>query len=245
MSMIGICFKNELYKIFKAVKYKLFMGISAALTICLFLSGMIAGNPLSFSGGNYPYFVLSICCYLFIPFAAFSLTADLIAGECERNEMKLFITRQISRNELIIGKLAAITAYELLLTAANVIPAAALTIIFCGIGSVNLITVFGSVLITLLPIMSVAAFSAMIAMLCKTSISAFAAEAAAFAFAGISALVFSNISRAFFTSYLAIYKMTIGQTIPVFELMIGAAVLLGSTLLFLPCSCLIFEKKDL
>jgi len=245
MSMIKICIINELYKMFRTVKYKLFIGISAFLTICIFLSGTISGNPVSFIGGNYPYLVLSLCCYIFVPFASFSLTADLISGEYERNELKLAVTRHISRNELIIGKIAAIAMYDMLLMIANVLPAAVLTVIFCGVASVNLITVFASVLITLLPIMAVAAFSGMISVLCKTSISAFAAEIAAFAFIGVSSLAFSNISRAFFTSYLAIYKMTIGQTVPVSELTMGAAVLIGSILLFMPAACLIFEKRDI
>lgn len=245
MSMIRICIKNEFYKIFRTAKYKLFMVISAALTVCIFLAGTISGNPFSFFGGNYPYFVLSLCCYLFIPFASFSLAADIISGECERNEIKLLITRHIGRNELLIGKLSAIAVYDVLLTLVNSVLAAVLTVVFCGVSSVSLLTVFVSILITVLPIMTVAAFAGMISVLCKTSVAAFMAGIAAFALTGILALIFSNISRVFFTSYLAIYKMTIGQTVPVFELIMGTTVLMGSILLFLPCSCLIFEKKDI
>lgn len=245
MSMTMICIKNELYKIFRAVKYRLFMGILAVLTVCIFISGAISGNPVSFFSENYPYFVLSLCCYLLIPFATFSLAADLISGEYERNEMKLLLTRHITRNELIIGKLASIAVYDMLLMAVNVLSAAVLTVIFCGVASVNLITVFVSVLTTFLPAVTVTAFAGMIAVICKTSISAFAAEMAAYALISVISLVFSHISRAFFTSYLAIYKMTIGQSIPVFEMIMGAAVLVGSILLFIPTACLIFEKKNI
>lgn len=243
--MTMICIKNELYKIFRTVKYRLFIGASAALTIGAFLAGTLSGNPVSFFGGNYPYLVLSLCCYLLVPFASFSLTADIISGEFERDEMKLIASRHIGRNELLIGKLGAIAVYDILLTAANVISAAVLTVIFCGMTSVNLVTVLISIIVTILPIMAVAAFGGMISVLCKTSISAFAAELAAFVLAGAVPLIFSNVSRAFFTSYLAIYKMAVGQTIPVFEILMGLAVLIGSILLFLPCSCLIFEKKDI
>lgn len=245
MSMTVICIKNELYKIFGTVKYKLFIGVTAAMTVCNFLAGTLTASHTSFFGGNYPYLILSLCCYLFIPFASFSLTADIISGEFERNEMKLLAARHISRSELILGKLGATVVYDMLLTLANVISAAILTVIFCGISSVSLISVFVSLLITVLPIMTVTTFSGMISLLCKTSISAFAAELAGFAFACIMPLIFSNMNRAFFTSYLAIYKMTIGQTIPVFEIIMGAAVLIASALMFLPCSCLIFEKKDI
>lgn len=245
MNMIRICTRNELFKILHSMKYKLFMGVSAALVISVFLAGTLSGNPVSFFGGNYPYFVLSLCCYLFVPFAAFSLTADLISGEYERNELKLIVTRHISRSKLLIGKLAAITVYEVLLILVNVIPSAVLTVIFCGISSVNLLTVLISVIITILPIMSVVAFAGFISVLCRTSITAFIGEIAAYASVTISALIFTSISRVFFTSYLAIYKMTIGQTIPVFELIMGAAVLIGSVLMFLPCSCMAFDKKDI
>lgn len=58
---------------------------------------MISNSFISFSSQNYPYAILSLCCYLFIPFTALMLASDLISGECERNELKLLLTRHASR----------------------------------------------------------------------------------------------------------------------------------------------------
>ncbi len=244
MSTLCICFKNEIYKIFQRKKYWILLIVTLGITICGALIGLISNSVISFSSQNYPYAILSLCCYLFIPFTALMLASDLISGECERNEWKLLLTRHVSRTELLFGKLSAVMVYEFFLTAANVIVALIFSLILSGFTSINIFAVLMSVVITIIPIAAFVSFAGIISVFCKSGISAFGMGVAAYGGFTLLGLVFSRISSSIFTSYLALYKMIIGQNIPVFRLILGIGVLLGFSLLFLSAASMKFEKRE-
>lgn len=244
MSTLCICYKNEIYKIFQRKKYWILLIVTLGITICGALIGLISNSVISFSSQNYPYAILSLCCYLFIPFTALMLASDLISGECERNEWKLFLTRHVSRTELLFGKLSAVMVYEFFLTAANVIAALIFSLILSGFTSINIFAVLMSVVITIIPIAAFVSFAGIISVFCKSGISAFGMGVAAYGGFTLLGLVFSRISSSIFTSYLALYKMIIGQNIPVFRLILGIGVLLGFSLLFLSAASMKFEKRE-
>ncbi len=244
MSTLCICSKNEIYKIFQRKKYWILLIVTLGITICGALIGLISNSVISFSSQNYPYAILSLCCYLFIPFTALMLASDLISGECERNEWKLFLTRHVSRTELLFGKLSAVMVYEFFLTAANVIAALIFSLILSGFTSINIFAVLMSVVITIIPIAAFVSFAGIISVFCKSGISAFGMGVAAYGGFTLLGLVFSRISSSIFTSYLALYKMIIGQNIPVFRLILGIGVLLGFSLLFLSAASMKFEKRE-
>lgn len=182
---------------------------------------------------------------LFIPFTALMLVSDLISGECERNELKLLLTRHISHTELLFGKLTAVMVYEFFLTAANVIVSLVFSLILSGFTSVNIFVVLMSVVITIIPIVAFVSFAGIISVFCKSGISAFGMGVAAYDGFTLLGLVFSRVSSSIFTSYLTLYKMIIGQNIPVFRLVLGIGVLLGFSLLFLSAASMKFEKREL
>lgn len=244
MSILCICSKNEIYKIFQRKKYWIILAVTLGITVCGALISLISNSVISFSSQNYPYAILSLCCYLFIPFTALMLASDLISGECERNELKLILTRHVSRTGLLFGKLAAVMVYEFFLTAANVIAALIFSLILSGFTSVNIFIVLMSVVITIIPIAAFVSFAGIISVFCKSGISAFGMGVAAYGGFTLLGLVFSRISSSIFTSYLALYKMIIGQNIPIFRLILGIGVLLGFSLLFLSAASMKFEKRE-
>lgn len=244
MSTLCICSKNEIYKIFQRKKYWIILAVTLGITVCGALIGLISNSVISFSSQNYPYAILSLCCYLFIPFTVLLLTSDLISGECERNALKLLLTRHASRTELLFGKLAAVMVYEFFLTAANVIAALIFSLISSGFTSVNMLVVLMSVVITIIPTAAFVSFAGIISILCKSGISAFGLGVAAYGGFTLLGLVFSRVSSSIFTSYLTLYKMIIGQNIPMFRLILGIGVLLGFSLLFLSTASMKFEKRE-
>lgn len=245
MSTLYSCSKNEVYKIFQRKKYLVILALTLWITVCGALFRLLTNNFISFSSQNYPYAILSLCCYLFIPFTSLMLASDLISGECERNELKLLLTRHISRTELLFGKLAAVIVYEFFLTAANVIVALIFSLIFSGFTSVNIFVVLMSVVITIIPIVAFVSFAGIISVFCQSGISAFGMGVAAYGGFTLLGLVFSRVSSSIFTSYLTLYKMIIGQNIPMFRLILGIGVLLGFSLLFLSAASMKFEKREL
>lgn len=244
MNTLCICSKNEIYKIFQRKKYWIILTVTLGITVCGALIGLISNSIVSFSSQNYPYAILSLCCYVFVPFTALMLSSDLISSECERNELRFLLTKHASRTELLFGKLAAIMVYEFFLTAANVIAALIFSLIFSGFTSVNIFAVLMSVVITVIPIAAFVSFAGIISVFCKNGISAFGMGVAAYGGFTLLGLVFSKISSSIFTSYLTLYKMIIGQNVPVFRLFLGIGVLLGFSLLFLSAASMKFEKRE-
>lgn len=244
MNTLCICAKNEIYKIFHRKKYRIMLAVTLGVTVCGALIGLISNSVISFSSQNYPYAVLSLCCYLVIPFTALMLASDLISVEFERNEWKLLLTRHFSRTKVLLGKLAAIVIYELVLTAANVIAALIFSLILSGFTSVNIFAVLMSVVITIIPTAAFVSFAGFLSVLCKSGISAFGLGVAAYGGITLLGLVFSKISGILFTSYLAVYKMIIGQDIPIFRFVLSVFILLGFLLVFISGASIRFEKRE-
>ena len=232
MKTLGVCMKNELNKISRRKKYRIMIAVTMCITILGALMGLITNGIISFSLQSYPYVILSLCCYLFVPFTSLMLAYDLISSECEKNELKLFLTRHISRTEMLFGKLTAITVYEFFLTAVNVITALICSLIFSGFASVNILTVLLSIFISVIPMAVFVSFAGFISVLCKSGVSALKTGLAVYGGFTLLGHVFSRISSSVFTSYLTLYKMIIGQSVPVFRLILGICVLLGFSLLF-------------
>lgn len=244
MNIFSACIKNELDKIFRRKKYRILPILTVCITVFGALIGNIPNSIISFSMSNYPYAILSLCCYLIIPFVAFTLTSDIISSECKKKELKNLLTRHISHTEILFGKLTAIIVYALLLTTENVIIALIFSLIFSGFVSVNILAVLLSICITVIPIIAFVSFAGFISVLCKNGVSAFGTEILAYGGFILLGLVFSRISSSIFTSYLALYKMIIGHSIPIFRLILGIAVLLGFSLMFLSGAGMKFERKE-
>ncbi len=150
----------------------------------------------------------------------------------------------INRTEILFGKLTAIIVYALLLTTENVIIALIFSLIFSGFASINILAVLLSVCITVIPIIAFVSFAGFISVLCKNGVSAFGTGILAYGEFILLGLIFSRISSSIFTSYLALYKMIIGHSIPIFRLILGIAVLLGFSLMFLSGAGMKFERKE-
>ena len=244
MSAIVVCIRNELDKITRRKKYRFILIITLLITVCGAFIGAIPNSVISISAHNYPYTLLSLCCYFFTPFTAFMLASDLISGECEKNELKLLLTHNVNRTEILFGKLAAIAVYEFILTAVNVITALICSLMLCGFTSVNIFIALMSVIITIIPMTAFVSFAGIISVFCKNGVSAFGMGFAVYGGFMLLGLIFSRMSDSIFTSYLTLYKMIIGQSIPMFRLLLGIGVLLGFSLLFLSGASMKFEKKN-
>lgn len=242
--MIISYIKSECFKIFSQAKYKIIIAITLLANIFGVFVGMIPNSIINLSVTKYPYTVASALAYIVIPFVAFLLASNLIAGECERNQIKLLVTRHIERSIILLGKLAAICIYLAVILALNIILSAILGMIFSGFGTISLIKVFSAFLITLIPLFTIVSFSGFIAVNCKSSSSSLGLSIVGYAGFILIGLLFSGLSKIFFTSYTTIFKMIIGNNIPWLSLISGLSVLLCWILILLSLSCLKFERKE-
>jgi hypothetical protein len=94
------------------------------------------------------------------------------------------------------------------------------------------------------PVLTFVSMSVMLASMLKSGTSCF--SFCLFVYIGFTILgiIFSNLSPAFFTSYLGIGSMVIGSIIPVSSLLMGIAILVGYALVFLSVSGLKFASRE-
>lgn len=233
----------ENQKIYRQKKYRILPVITAFIVIAGAAMGMIPGNILSFTMANYPYTVLSLLNYVLAPLAIFMLVSDLLSGEMAGSEIKVLLTRPVSRINVLLAKMVSIAGYIGLLLAGGYLISSILSILFAGF-SMNIITALAAYAIGLLPLLTLIAMSAMIASMLKSGTSCFSFCLIAYLGFTVLGLVFSGLSPAIFTSYLGIGSMVIGSAIPVSSLLMGIAVLVGYAPTFLSVSGLKFVGRE-
>lgn len=122
---------NELYKIMARKKLYIFLGIIFLAALLIGLSTLHAnnilssqptqgeeglGNLLAFprdNAQNFPMILLEGVSGFIIPIMVVTFVADMVADEYSEGTLKLPLLRQISRNQLLLGKVVAL--YSMLL----------------------------------------------------------------------------------------------------------------------------------
>lgn len=235
----------ENIKIYRQRKYQILPVITALIIIAGAAVSIIPGNVFSLTMANYPYTVLSLMSYILAPLTIFMLVSDLLSGEIAGNEIKVYLTRPVSRVNALLAKTLAVTGYAGILLAEGLVLSGILSIIFAGFASFSIISVLAAYLVGFLPLVTMTAMSAMVASMMKSATSCFSFCLLAYAGFSVLGLVFSNLSPVLFTSYLGIGSMVIGSVVPVSSLLTGIAILIGYALTFLAVSGLKFADREI
>lgn len=234
----------ENQKIFRQRKYQIYPVIVALILICGAAISMIPGNTLGFTMANYPYTVLSMMNYIFLPIAIFMLVSDLISGEMAGDEIKVLLTRPVSRVNILFAKILSIVGYISIMFAGGFLISSILSILVSGFSTINVLSALLAYIVGFIPMLTLIAMSALISSISKSGTSCF--SFCLFAYIGCMTLglVFSSLSPALFTSYLGIGSMVIGSSIPVTSLLIGISILAGYALTFFSVSGIKFVGRE-
>lgn len=231
-------------KIYGQQKYKIMLIVTAAIIAGGALIGLIPGSFLGLTMANYPFTALSLINYIIAPLAVFMLAADLLAGEIAGSEIKVLLTRPVSRISVLLAKAVSIAGYAGLLLAEGLIISGLLSISLSGFLSFSVSAMLWSYLVGFVPVLTLVAMSVMIASMLKSGTSCFSFCLLAYAGFTVFGLVFSTLSPALFTSYLGIGSMVIGSAVPVASLLTGIGILAGYALLFLSAGSLKFSSRE-
>jgi len=193
---------------------------------------------------NYPYTVLSLLGYVGLPLLGFLAAADLLAGEEEKNELKIGLLRPVSRQTFLLGKLAAIILYLGAVLFAMTVIAFLASAFAAGLGAFSIAALLLAAVITLLPVVMISSLGLLISVRARTSTAGFVFCLLAYGGLSLLGLWFSALAGALPTSYMAIFKMVLGSQIPWSSLLIGLCVLVGYSLVFTAAASLRFEKKQ-
>ncbi|MCQ4088239.1 ABC transporter permease [Saccharibacillus sp. JS10] len=235
----------ELYKIFAQFKYRLIPFGMALVPIILLLLNQRSNSLIRFSPENLPYTLLSIAATILLPLVACMLAADLFAGERERGELKISLTRPVSRTALAIGKITAILTYLAGLLVILMVLSLVVTIVSgVAIGQLNGLHIVGAYLLTLLPLAAVSAAAALASTLARSATSGFVLGIVLLVVLNGLALAFPSISSVFFTEYAGLYKNIVGAEVSWTPLLIGVGLLLGSMTVLTTTQLLVFDAKE-
>lgn len=234
----------ENMKIYRQRKYQILPIVTALIIIAGAAVSMIPGNVLSLTMANYSYTVLSLLNYILAPLTIFMLVSDLLSGEMAGSEIKVFLTRPVSRTNVLLAKTLAIGGYIGILLAEGLVISVVMSLFLAGLSAVNIVAVIAAYIIGFIPLITLIAMSVMVASMLKSGTSCFAFCLFTYAAFMVLGLVFSGVAPAIFTTYLGIGSMVIGNVIPVASLLTGVAVLIGYALVFISVGSLRFSGKE-
>lgn len=244
--MIGIlcAVKNEWTKLFAMTKYRLLPILLSGFLIATTLISSIPGNILRITMSNFPFTVLSWLGYVLIPIAAFMLTSDLVTNEIETTQIRIVLSRPLSRVKVLLSKVIAIIGYLIMLYLIGFVVSTIICILFTGFTGFSLIATVGAYLLGILPTLALTTMAVSLANCVKNTSSSFALSFCIYLGLLLVSWIFTSVSPILFTSYMGIGSMVAGSTIPVASVLTGVGILIGYTLLFLSVAVIRFEKRE-
>ncbi|QQO09863.1 ABC transporter permease [Breznakiella homolactica] len=164
---------GELVKIFHRKKYPFLLAALGAVIIAGIGLALIPGNRFNINLVYYPFTVLKILMYCFIPLAVSLLAADLLTGEFVSGEIRRTLACPVSRRMVLFAKLAAVLLYAAIMYLGSFFLASILSICFSGIASVSFAAVLQAYTLDFLFAIVMASMAGVIGSLAKSRISCF------------------------------------------------------------------------
>ncbi|OWR30071.1 hypothetical protein CDO73_13450 [Saccharibacillus sp. O23] len=244
-AMIGRSAEVELRKMLAQFKYRALPVLIALVPLAVLLLNRTSSSFIRFSPDNLPYTLLSLAAYILLPLAACMAAADLFAGERERGELKIPLTRPVSRPALAIGKIAAIGIYQAgLLAVLLVMSLAAAFLSGASPGGIGLPAALGAYVLTLLPAAAIGAAAALASTLARSATSGFLLGIVLLALLNGLGLAFPAVSPVLLTEYVTLYKTVIGSEIAWSQLALGAGILAGCATVLTTMQILLFDSRE-
>ena len=251
MSAFIAAYHNEWTKLVARKKYIVFLCIGAG--ICLIWAGLgqVITGFLSQQGsfsmtitptpmGALPFFL-----QVLIPFLMFMGVTDLITIEGADNTMKAMICRPVERWKLYFSKILAVVTYAALYLGSVFIVSALLNQLFGKALSVSeLLVALASYSITLIPLLVLAAFASLIALMGRSGTLTMFLLLLAYLLLSVLPVFFPVLNEMLFTSYLGWYKLWIGALPGASKLMHMLLIVLGYGVAFLTAGSLLYDRKD-
>lgn len=236
----------ELHKILAQFKYRAVPVLVALVPLVMLWLNGNTGSLIRFSPENLPYTLLSLAASVILPLVACMLAADLFAGERERGELKIPLTRPVSRPALAIGKISAMLIYQAgLLAILLILSLAAALLSGASLGDLNLLSILGAYVVTLLPIAAISTVAALASTLARSATSGFLLGILLLVAWNGLGLAFPAISPMLLTEYAALYKSIIGSEVAFGQLAMGAGILIGSATVLTTAQILLFDRKEI
>ena len=249
MAMFQAALVNEIEKLYKKKKALVAILLSLAVIVIgqLAIVGVRSGFGLRGAGSaEFPMLVLSVVVNTILPLFTALVAIDSFSGEFAQNNMRITLTRPVSRFKIFTAKVMAIVLFIL----ATLILLLIFSILAGFIFNTNSAT-YASVaqavfayIVTLLPMVVLALGIVLLANLFKSGISVFFVSILAFIVLKVFAVVFSQYSSLFMTTQLDWYNLFLVNSFPLGKIIRQFLIMLGSGIMLFTAGFYLFDKKE-
>lgn len=273
--MINILF-NEVYKVFARKKIYIFMAVIGIISIFISISTLATNNmfnsgnlnqsaemaqneafmELGVNGQSFPINLLDSLAGLVLPIMIIILVADIVTSEYTDGSLKLSLLRQVSRAELLLGKVGALALTLMILILYIMLLGYILGAILLGWGNslmlkgVELSPTYGVMFtllvysLSLLPLLSFGMIILLLAVAFSNEGTVVGTGVALLIMLSVANQIFHKLSPFFINNYFNIYNLaTSNLGLP--HLIFGIFVVLVEGLIFYILSLVVFKRKDI
>lgn len=250
MEAFKAAFINEIEKMYKKKKAAVIVIVSLLVIVLgqLAVTGVRSGLGLRAVGSTqFPILVLSVFVNTILPLFTALVAIDVFTGEFSHNNMKIILTRPVTRLKVFTAKISAIGFFVL----ANLLVVLVLSIISglifnaSSVTAVDYFKIIFSYIVTTIPVMSLALVIVVLANVLKGSTSVFFLSILMFIVLKALSYVFPQYSSLFVTSMLDWYNLWIAESIPFLKVLRLFLIMLGYAIMSFTAGFYLFDKRDL
>ena len=251
MTAFIAAYRGECSKILRRKKYIVFLCVG--VFICLVwagIGGVLSGLAERFVGiainlAPSPMGVLPLFLQVMIPLLIFMGVTDLFTVEGAENTMKAMIMRPVERAKLFSAKILSVMTYSALYLGVVFVVSAVLNQIFGrALGVNDLAVALASYALTILPLMVLASFAALVALLGRSGTLTMFLLIVVYLVMGVLPVLVPVTGQLLFTSYLGWHRLWIGALPGVTRLVHMLVIVFGYGVVFFTAGSLVFDKKE-
>ncbi|MDR3270050.1 MAG: ABC transporter permease [Peptococcaceae bacterium] len=249
MDAFRATFRNEIIKLYKKKKAIAAVIISLLVIVAgqLLISGVRYGLGIRGAGSaDFPILILSAVINTILPLFTALVAIDSFSGEYAQNSMRVTLTRPVSRIKLFSAKLAAIAAFILAMLLLLLVFSLLAGFIFndhsATAASVSRTVI--AYLISLPPLMGLAAGIVLLANALKNGISVFFLAVLLFIALKMLALFFPHYTALFLTSQLDWYNLFLIDQWPLARILRQILLMTGWGAMLFIVGFYLFDKKE-
>ncbi|MCL2815154.1 MAG: ABC transporter permease [Oscillospiraceae bacterium] len=251
MSAFFASYRNECEKLLRRKKYIVFLFIGLAVCAVWTLLGRILTDFIRMQSGYFfvftptPMGALPFFLQIFVPFLMFMAATDLITVEGAENTMKAAMCRPVERWKLYASKILAVETYAAAYLGCIFVICALLTQTLGKALAINeLLTAFASYALTLIPLLILACFAALVALFGRSGTLVMFLLILFYIALNALPVFFPVLTEMLFTSYLGWHRLWIGALPGASKLLHMLVIVLGYGTVFFTAGSLLFDRKD-
>jgi len=218
--------------------------VGIALLIALLHSKV---GVLAVGTADFPIFILGLFTSLILPLFIFMWAADIFAGEVGEGSLKIVLIRPITRFNIYLGKIMALSLFAILLLAVILIFSLISGIFLGGTGSEYLAGFTSGIkayILAIVPMISLGITSAFIAQFFKSSSGALTTSILVYIAGKLLPIVYPVASKVLLFSYTNWHVLWQGSSLAPERLLYAFLIMLSTSIILFTSGYYLFDIKE-